>query len=111
MKEEAAEGDEKEAEKEDGDEKKEEKRLRDGHKPSEEDKKRAEERAAAGDTIYLAVTGNKRGTCTFAGVYNESWDWTLSKEEQSEDATFVTFELSVFEMMARGDDKAEEKAE
>ena len=110
MKEEAAEGDEKEAKKEEGAE---EKRLRDGHsKPSEEDKRKAEERAEAGETIYLSVTGAKAGSCVFAGVYNESWDWTLDKDEQAEDATFVTFDLTVAEAGEEGaEEGAEEKAE
>ena len=114
MKEEAAEGDEKEAEKEEGAEEKEEKRLRDGHsKPSDEDKARAKERADAGETIYLAVTGAKAGSCVFAGVYNESWDWTIDRDEQAEDATFVTFDLTVAEAAEEGaeEEGAEEKAE
>ena len=113
MKEEAAEGDESEAKKEEGAEEKEEKRLRDGHsKPSEEDKKKAAARAEAGETIYLSVTGAKAGSCVFAGVYNESWDWTVDKDEQAEDATFVTFDLTVAEADEEGaDEGAEEKAE
>ena len=114
MKEAAAEGEEKEAEKEEGAEEKEEKRLRDGHsKPSEEDKKKAQERAEAGETIYLAVTGAKAGSCTFAGVYNESWDWTVDRDEQAEDATFVTFDLTVAEAAEEGakEEAAEEKDE
>ena len=107
MKKEKAEGEEKEAKEEEGDAEKEEKRLRDGHK-----KKEIADKMAAGDIVYLAVTGEKAGSCAFAATYNESWDWSVDAEEQDPDARFFKFDLTVFEAAEEGDDKkAEEKAE
>ena len=98
MKDEKSEAEEKEAQKE-------EKRLRDGHKKAE-----IAEKLDEGDTVYLAVTGEKAGNCTFAGAYNEAWDWKAEAENQNPDGKFFKFNLTVSEAAKESKGgKAEEK--